>query len=72
MRPSYAAYRSPACLTASSLNSAVYACFGSFFIACLPKFTLILRYLWKTKFQGKLTLLDNDGIEGISRQMPQE
>jgi hypothetical protein len=33
----------------------VYACFGIFFIACLPKVTLILRYLWKTKFQGKLT-----------------
>jgi hypothetical protein len=42
-------------LTANSLNCAVYACFGIFFIACLPKVTLILRYLWKTKFQGKLT-----------------
>jgi hypothetical protein len=41
-------------LTANSLNCAVYACFGIFFIACLPKVTLILRYLWKTKFQGKL------------------
>jgi hypothetical protein len=38
------------------LNCAVYACFGIFFIACLPKVTLILRYLWKTKFQGKLRL----------------
>jgi hypothetical protein len=44
-------------LTANSLNCAVYACFGIFFIACLPKVTLILRYLWKTKFQGKLTSL---------------
>jgi hypothetical protein len=42
-------------LTANSLNCAVYACFGIFFIACLPKVTLILRYLWKTKFQGKLS-----------------
>jgi hypothetical protein len=33
----------------------VYACFGIFFISCLSKVTLILRHLWKTKFQGMLT-----------------
>ncbi|WP_395827364.1 hypothetical protein, partial [Collimonas sp.] len=38
----------------SSLNSAVYICFGIFFIAGLSKGSLILRYLWKTKFRGKL------------------
>jgi hypothetical protein len=32
----------------------VYACFGIFFISCLSKVTLILRHLWKTKFQGML------------------
>jgi hypothetical protein len=37
------------------LNSAVYICFGIFFIAGLSKGSLILRYLWKTKFRGKLT-----------------
>jgi hypothetical protein len=42
-------------LTASSLNSAVYACFG-IFISCLPKVTLILGHPWQTKFRGKLTL----------------
>jgi aspartyl protease family protein len=36
------------------LNSAVYICFGIFFIAGLSKGSLILRYLWKTKFRGKL------------------
>ncbi|WP_395827837.1 hypothetical protein, partial [Collimonas sp.] len=41
--------------TASSLNSAVYICFGIFFIAGLSKGSLILRYLWKTKFRGKLS-----------------
>jgi allophanate hydrolase len=32
----------------------VYICFGIFFIAGLSKGSLILRYLWKTKFRGKL------------------
>ena len=31
-------------LTASALNSAVYSCFGIFFILPLPKLTLILRH----------------------------
>src|SRR5471032_178206 len=44
-------------LTASSLNSAVYACFGIFFISSLSKVTSILRHLWKAKFRGKLTFL---------------
>jgi hypothetical protein len=55
------------------LNCAVYACFGIFFIACLPKVTLILRYLWKTKFQGKLswTELSNDQIrEAYTKTAP--
>ncbi|RJG05850.1 hypothetical protein D3870_07315 [Noviherbaspirillum cavernae] len=30
-------------LTANSLNSVVYACFGIFFISCSSKVTLILR-----------------------------
>jgi uncharacterized SAM-binding protein YcdF (DUF218 family) len=34
----------------------VYICFGIFFIAGLSKGSLILRYLWKTKFRGKLIL----------------
>jgi hypothetical protein len=34
----------------------VYICFGIFFIAGLSKGSLILRYLWKTKFRGKLSL----------------
>jgi hypothetical protein len=34
----------------------VYICFGIFFIAGLSKGSLILRYLWKTKFRGKLTM----------------
>jgi hypothetical protein len=42
-------------LTASSLNSAVYAFFGIFFISSLSKVTSILRHLWKAKFRGKLT-----------------
>jgi hypothetical protein len=46
-------------LTANSLNSAVYACFGIFFISCLSKVTLILRHLWKTKFQGMLTKISS-------------
>jgi hypothetical protein len=33
----------------------VYICFGIFFIAGLSKGSLILRYLWKTKFRGKLS-----------------
>ncbi|WP_395823077.1 hypothetical protein, partial [Collimonas sp.] len=37
-------------------NSAVYICFGIFFIAGLSKGSLILRYLWKTKFRGKLIM----------------
>jgi len=41
-------------LTASSLNSAVYELL-EIFISCLPKVTSILRHLWKTKFQGKLS-----------------
>jgi hypothetical protein len=40
-------------LTASSLNSAVYAFFSIFFISSLSKVTSILRHLWKTKFQGE-------------------
>ncbi|WP_395827684.1 hypothetical protein, partial [Collimonas sp.] len=55
--------------TASSLNSAVYICFGIFFIAGLSKGSLILRYLWKTKFRGKLTpsdaLLLRSGIDEL-------
>ncbi|WP_395827154.1 hypothetical protein, partial [Collimonas sp.] len=47
--------------TASSLNSAVYICFGIFFIAGLSKGSLILRYLWKTKFRGKLNLSSISG-----------
>jgi hypothetical protein len=39
--------------TASSLNSVVYA-LPDIFISCPSKVTSILRYLWKTKFQGKL------------------
>jgi transposase len=42
-------------LTASSLNSAVYA-LREIFISCPSKVTSILRHLWKTKFQGKLSL----------------
>jgi len=42
-------------LTASSLNSAVYACLGIFFISSLSKVTSILRHLWKAKFRGKLS-----------------
>ncbi|WP_395826871.1 hypothetical protein, partial [Collimonas sp.] len=46
-----------------SLNSAVYICFGIFFIAGLSKGSLILRYLWKTKFRGKLS---GDGaLDGV-------
>ena len=41
-------------LTASSLNYADYA-FLDIFISCPSKVTSILRPLWKTKFQGKLT-----------------
>ena len=41
-------------LTARSLNSAVYA-LREIFISCPSKVTSILRHLWKTKFQGKLT-----------------
>src|ERR1035437_747573 len=41
--------------TASSLNSPVYAGFGIFFISIPSKVTIILRHLWKTKFQGKLS-----------------
>ena len=44
-------------LTASSLNSAVYACLGIFFISSLSKVTSILRHLWKAKFRGKLKAL---------------
>jgi glycerophosphoryl diester phosphodiesterase len=36
----------------------VYICFGIFFIAGLSKGSLILRYLWKTKFRGKLSLAE--------------
>ena len=42
-------------LTANSLNSIVYACFG-IFISWLPKVTLILGHPWQTKFRGKLTM----------------
>jgi hypothetical protein len=42
-------------LTASSLNSVVYDCFGIFFMLCLSQVTLILRHQWQTKFQEKLT-----------------
>ncbi|MDP2815356.1 MAG: hypothetical protein Q8O19_01595, partial [Rectinemataceae bacterium] len=42
-------------LTANSLNSAVYSCFGIFFIVFLSKVTLILRHPWKTIFRGKVT-----------------
>jgi hypothetical protein len=39
------------------LNSAVNAGFGIFFFISSPsKVTLILRHLWKTKFQGKLKM----------------
>ena len=41
-------------LTASSLNSVVYACFG-LFISCLPKSDSILCHLWQTIFRGKLS-----------------
>lgn len=43
-------------LTASSLNSAVYACF-SIFISCPLKVTPILGHPWQTKFRGKLNFL---------------
>jgi hypothetical protein len=39
------------CLTGSSLNSVVYACFGVFFIFGRSKGTLILRHPWQTKFR---------------------
>jgi hypothetical protein len=39
---------------ASSLNSAVYACFDNS-IFYLPKVTSILRHPWQTNFRGKLT-----------------
>ncbi|WP_395827192.1 hypothetical protein, partial [Collimonas sp.] len=48
------------------LNSAVYICFGIFFIAGLSKGSLILRYLWKTKFRGKLSFC----ATSISRWLP--
>jgi membrane fusion protein (multidrug efflux system) len=38
----------------------VYICFGIFFIAGLSKGSLILRYLWKTKFRGKLKVTPRD------------
>jgi outer membrane receptor protein involved in Fe transport len=38
----------------------VYICFGIFFIAGLSKGSLILRYLWKTKFRGKLNAISVD------------
>ncbi|MDD2769996.1 MAG: hypothetical protein PHT19_14800, partial [Methylococcus sp.] len=46
-------------LTASSLNSAVYSCFGIFFIVFLSMCNSILRYPWKTIFRGKVILDDN-------------
>ena len=46
-------------LTASSLNSVVYACFG-IFISCLPKVT----YPWQTNFRGKLSER-NDGMPSM-------
>lgn len=56
------AYCQPAFYTLdlSDLNSAMYSCFGVFFICFgvffivpLPKLTSILRQPWKTKFPGK-------------------
>ncbi|WP_395827568.1 TonB-dependent receptor [Collimonas sp.] len=38
----------------------MYICFGIFFIAGLSKGSLILRYLWKTKFRGKLNAISVD------------
>ncbi|HWP01669.1 MAG TPA: hypothetical protein VNL74_13785, partial [Methylococcus sp.] len=40
--------------TASSLNSAVYSCFG-IFIAFLSSVIVILRHHWKTIFRGKVS-----------------
>ena len=41
-------------VTASSLNSVVYACFGIFILSPLMV-TAIIRHPWKTKFRGKLS-----------------
>jgi hypothetical protein len=43
-------------LTANPLNSAVYSCFGIFFIVFLSKVTLILRHHWKIVFRGTLSI----------------
>ncbi len=40
------------CLTACSLNSTVYSCFGIF----LTNVTLIVCHIWKTIFRGTLSM----------------
>ena len=42
------------CLTARSLNSVVYSCFGIFSIFFLQKVTLIVGHPWKTIYRGNL------------------
>jgi len=53
-------------LTASSLNSIVYACFG-IFISCLPKVTSILGHPWQTKFRGKL-IVEGDVATAVTQE----
>src|SRR3989338_9032467 len=55
-------------LTACSLNSAVYSCFGILIIFA-SKVTSIVRYPWKTKFEGKLTSHQMAGL-GHERDRP--
>jgi hypothetical protein len=43
-------------VTASFLNSAVYACFGIFIVSPFMV-TAIIHHPWKTKFRGKISLL---------------
>ncbi|HWP01625.1 MAG TPA: hypothetical protein VNL74_13560, partial [Methylococcus sp.] len=47
--------------TASSLNSAVYSCFG-IFIAFLSSVIVILRHHWKTIFRGKVKAPGEDPV----------
>src|SRR6266850_7429604 len=54
-------------LAASSLNSAVYCCFGIFNFISPFRSSRLNHYAWKTKFRGKLTGLGDVSQKDCSR-----
>jgi len=51
-------------VTANFLNSEVYCCFGIFIVSPFMV-TAIIRHPWKTKFRGKLKLLQLGHTQSI-------